>query len=84
MLFEVALGLTRAPLAVYPIIAGLGLVSMLMVNSINVMVQNSVPDALRYSAVIVGFLAFISIRKSIFAGVLCGEIVLIAGKWWLG
>ena len=44
---EVALGLTRAPLAVYPIIAGLGLVSMLMVNSINVMVQNSVPDALR-------------------------------------
>jgi hypothetical protein len=43
-----------------------------------------VPDALRYSAVIAGFLAFISIRKSIFAGVLCGEIVLIAGKWWLG
>jgi predicted MFS family arabinose efflux permease len=45
--FEVALGLTRAPLAVYPIIAGLGLVSMLMVNSINVMVQNNVPDELR-------------------------------------
>ena len=44
----------------------------------------SVPDIVRYSAVIAGFLTFISIRKSIFAGVLCGEIVLIAGKWWLG
>jgi branched-subunit amino acid transport protein len=44
----------------------------------------SVPDALRYSAVIAGFLAFISIKRSIFAGVLCGEIVLLGGKWWLG
>jgi hypothetical protein len=23
-------------------------------------------------------------RRSIFAGVVCGEIVLLAGKWWLG
>jgi hypothetical protein len=23
-------------------------------------------------------------RRSIFAGVLCGEIVMLAGKWWLG
>jgi MFS family permease len=45
--FEVALGLSRTPLAVYPIIGALGLVSMLMVNSINVMVQSNVPDALR-------------------------------------
>ena len=44
----------------------------------------SVPDALRYSAVLAGFLAFISIRKSILAGVVCGEIVLLTGKWWLG
>ena len=44
----------------------------------------SVPDALRYSSVLAGFLAFISIRKSIFAGVACGEIVLLTGKWWLG
>jgi len=44
----------------------------------------SVPDVLRYAAVVAGFLAFISIRKSILAGVACGEIVLIAGKWWLG
>ena len=45
--FEVLLGLSRTPLAVYAIIGALGLVSMLMVNSINVIVQNSVPDALR-------------------------------------
>jgi hypothetical protein len=23
-------------------------------------------------------------RRSIFAGVVAGEIVLVAGKWWLG
>jgi hypothetical protein len=23
-------------------------------------------------------------RKSIFAGVVAGEIVMLAGKWWLG
>ena len=45
--FETALGLSRAPWAVLPSIVLVGLASMLMVNSINVMVQNSVPDALR-------------------------------------
>jgi hypothetical protein len=29
-------------------------------------------------------LAFMLTRRSIFAGVLCGEIVMLAGKWWLG
>jgi len=23
-------------------------------------------------------------RRSIFAGVVCGEVVMLAGKWWLG
>jgi MFS family permease len=41
------LGLVRAPLAAFPLVAGIGLASMLMVNTINVTVQNSVPDALR-------------------------------------
>jgi hypothetical protein len=27
---------------------------------------------------------FMLTRRSIFAGVVCGEIVLLAGKWWLG
>jgi branched-subunit amino acid transport protein len=44
----------------------------------------SVPDWLRYGAVAAGFLAFLATRRSIFAGVICGEIVLLAGKWLLG
>jgi branched-subunit amino acid transport protein len=44
----------------------------------------SVPASLRYGAVVVGFIAFLLARRSIFAGVVCGEIVMLAGKWWLG
>ena len=44
----------------------------------------SVPDWLRYGAVAAGFVAFMLARKSIFAGVIVGAIVLIAGKYWLG
>ncbi len=44
----------------------------------------SVPDALRYGAVVAGFAVFLAARRSIFAGVACGEIVMVAGKWWLG
>jgi branched-subunit amino acid transport protein len=43
-----------------------------------------VPAWLRYTAVVVGFLGFMGLRKSIFAGVICGEVVMLAGKWWLG
>jgi len=44
----------------------------------------SVPDWLRYGAVAAGFLVFMMTRRSIFAGVVSGEIVMLAGKWWLG
>jgi len=44
----------------------------------------SVPDGLRYGAVVAGFAVFLLTRRSIFAGVACGEIVMVAGKWWLG
>ena len=44
----------------------------------------SISDALRYGAVVAGFAAFIGAKRSIFAGVICGEIVMVAGKWWLG
>jgi branched-subunit amino acid transport protein len=44
----------------------------------------SVPGALRYGAVAAGFMAFMLTRRSIFAGVLCGEVVMLAGRWWLG
>ncbi|PAY05018.1 MULTISPECIES: AzlD domain-containing protein [Bradyrhizobium] len=43
-----------------------------------------VPDWLRYGAVAAGFVAFMLARKSIFAGVIVGEVVMIAGKYWLG
>jgi hypothetical protein len=43
-----------------------------------------VPDWLRYAAVAAGFAAFIAARRSSLVGVVCGEIVMLAGKWWLG
>lgn len=44
----------------------------------------TVPGFLRYGAVAAGFAAFILSRKSILAGVVVGEIVMLAGMWWLG
>ena len=44
----------------------------------------SVPDWLRYASVVAGFAAFMAIRRSTLAGVICGELVLLAGQWWLG
>ena len=44
----------------------------------------SVPDWLRHGAVAAGFGVFIVTRRSIFAGVVGGEIVMLAGKAWLG
>jgi MFS family permease len=47
VVFEVMLGLSRTPLAAYPVILVVGFASMLMVNTINVTVQSNVPDRLR-------------------------------------
>jgi len=47
LLFELMLGLVRAPALAYPVVALVGLASMLMVNTINATVQRSVPDELR-------------------------------------
>ena len=44
----------------------------------------SVPGWLRYTAVAAGAVVFLAARRSIFAGVVCGEIVMLAAKWWLG
>ncbi|MBR0716482.1 AzlD domain-containing protein [Bradyrhizobium liaoningense] len=44
----------------------------------------SVPDVLRYGAVIAGFIVFTLTRRSIFAGVVTGEFVMLAGRAWLG
>nr|HAQ93244.1 branched-chain amino acid transport [Afipia sp.] len=43
----------------------------------------TVPDVVRYGAVAVGFAVFIVTRRSVFAGVIAGEVVVLAGKWWL-
>ncbi|HVM25216.1 MAG TPA: MFS transporter [Candidatus Limnocylindrales bacterium] len=42
-----ALGFTRQPWLAFPLVGLIGLSSMLMVNTINVTIQNSVPDLLR-------------------------------------
>ncbi len=44
----------------------------------------TVPDVVRYGSVAVGFAVYQAARKSVFAGVVAGEIVVIAGKWWMG
>jgi branched-subunit amino acid transport protein len=44
----------------------------------------SVPDWLRYFAVVGGCIVFVMTRRSIFAGVVSGELLMLAGKWWLG
>jgi Branched-chain amino acid transport protein (AzlD) len=43
-----------------------------------------IPGWLRCAAVAGGFVAFVACRRSILAGVLCGELLMVAGKWWLG
>ncbi|HEX5579216.1 MAG TPA: MFS transporter, partial [Candidatus Limnocylindria bacterium] len=47
VIFEILLGLTRTPTAAYPLIMVIGLSSMVMVNTINVTIQNSVSHELR-------------------------------------
>jgi hypothetical protein len=44
----------------------------------------TVPGVVRFGAVAVGSAVFMAIRKSVFAGVVAGEIVVLAGKWWMG
>jgi len=44
----------------------------------------SVPDWLRFLAVAGGSMVFILTQRSIFAGVVSGELLMLAGKWWLG
>jgi NADPH:quinone reductase-like Zn-dependent oxidoreductase len=42
----------------------------------------AVPLSLRLVAIATGFAAFLLMRRSLFAGVLVGEAVLIAGAFW--
>lgn len=44
----------------------------------------AVPLSVRIGAMAGGFLAFLLIRRSILAGVLAGEALLVLGGWWFG
>jgi hypothetical protein len=44
----------------------------------------TVPAIVRFGSAAVGFGVYLAARKSVFAGVVAGEIVVLAGKWWLG
>jgi hypothetical protein len=44
----------------------------------------TVPLGVRVAAIVIGFLAFLLIRRSVFAGVAAGEIALIAGGLLFG
>ncbi len=44
----------------------------------------SVPIAFRFGAAAAGFVAFLGLRKSVLAGVIAGEAVIIAAKYFLG
>jgi hypothetical protein len=43
----------------------------------------AIPLSVRLAAIVCGFLVFILVRRSVFAGLLAGEAVLIAGGFWL-
>src|SRR3977135_95199 len=74
-------GLMRWGRAVAPAILA-GVIAQILVSPPGALA--SVPDWLRYGAVASGFAAFLATRRSTFAGVACGEGVMLAGKWWLG
>jgi hypothetical protein len=40
-----------------------------------------VPDVIRYSSAIVAVIGYFAARKSVFIGVVCGEIFVLAGTW---
>jgi hypothetical protein len=44
----------------------------------------TVPTAVRIAAVAIGFLGFLALRRSVFAGVAIGEAVLVAGALLTG
>jgi branched-subunit amino acid transport protein len=44
----------------------------------------SVPWFLRYGGLAAGLVAFMVTRRSIFAGVVCGELVMLTGMWLIG
>jgi hypothetical protein len=44
----------------------------------------SVAPVVRFGAIAFGFVVYLAFRKSVFAGVVAGEAMVLAGKWWMG
>ncbi len=44
----------------------------------------AIPLFVRIGAAALGFAAFLLARRSVFVGVLVGELVFLAGAWWYG
>ena len=44
----------------------------------------TIPLFVRIGAAGLGFVAFLAARRSVFAGVLVGELTIVAGAWWYG
>jgi Branched-chain amino acid transport protein (AzlD) len=59
-----------------------GVIAQLIVTSSGALATT--PMAVRVGAIAAGFVGFLAIRRSIFAGVAVGEAVLVAGTWAAG
>ncbi|MBI3700318.1 MAG: AzlD domain-containing protein [Afipia sp.] len=44
----------------------------------------AVPAFVRFGSTVIGFTVYLAARKSVFVGVIVGEICVLAGKWWFG
>ncbi len=77
VVFELVLGLVPVPLAAFPTIVMVGLASMLMVNTINVTIQNGVPDELRGRVMSLYVLVFAG--SAPLGGILAGTLAELFG-----
>jgi hypothetical protein len=59
-----------------------GVIAQLISTSSGALALTPLPA--RIAAIVAGFIAFLAIRRSIFAGVAAGEVVLIVGTMILG
>jgi predicted MFS family arabinose efflux permease len=77
VLFEIALGFTSSPLVAFPLMAVLGLSAMLMVNTINVTIQNSVTNEIRGRVMSLYVMVFVG--SAPFGGFFAGSMAELWG-----
>jgi branched-subunit amino acid transport protein len=44
----------------------------------------TVSTPVRFAAVAAGFVVYLLVKRSVLAGVIASELVLLGGKWWFG